>query len=68
MMSNSFMALPVQDFKETIVKCIRDNQIIIIIGETGSGKTTQSKYIVMNSILFSKLWNVCVYISSPVFT
>ena len=33
--------LPVSQKKETIYEAIRDNQVVIIAGETGSGKTTQ---------------------------
>ncbi|GAA3529218.1 ATP-dependent RNA helicase HrpA [Zobellella aerophila] len=33
--------LPVSDKRETIKDAIRDNQVVIIAGETGSGKTTQ---------------------------
>ena len=34
-------SLPVSSRHEEIVKAIRENQVIIIAGETGSGKTTQ---------------------------
>ena len=34
-------ALPVSARKEDIAEAIRDNQVVIIAGETGSGKTTQ---------------------------
>ncbi len=34
-------ALPVSQRKEEIVKAIQENQVVIIAGETGSGKTTQ---------------------------
>ena len=34
-------ALPVYEFKQELEEKVRDNQIIIIEGETGSGKTTQ---------------------------
>ncbi|WP_257296498.1 ATP-dependent RNA helicase HrpA [Endozoicomonas sp. YOMI1] len=34
-------ALPVIDRKEDIVRAIRDHQVVVIAGETGSGKTTQ---------------------------
>lgn len=34
-------SLPVSQKKETILEAIRDNQVVIIAGETGSGKTTQ---------------------------
>lgn len=33
--------LPVRGFAERIVTAVRDNPFTIIIGETGSGKTTQ---------------------------
>ena len=34
-------ALPVSQRREEIVKAIKENQVVIIAGETGSGKTTQ---------------------------
>lgn len=34
-------ALPVSEHAEDIIAAIRDNQIIVVAGETGSGKTTQ---------------------------
>ncbi len=34
-------ALPVYDFKDELIKQVRENQVIVIEGETGSGKTTQ---------------------------
>ena len=34
-------ALPVSQKKDEIIKAIKDNQVVIIAGETGSGKTTQ---------------------------
>ena len=34
-------ALPVTARKDDIAEAIRDNQVVIIAGETGSGKTTQ---------------------------
>src|SRR5690625_1966145 len=33
--------LPITDRREEIVRLIRENQVVIIAGETGSGKTTQ---------------------------
>ncbi len=33
--------LPVFSVKEELMTVIRDNKIVIIVGETGSGKTTQ---------------------------
>ena len=33
--------LPVFNVRDELMTVIRDNRIIIIVGETGSGKTTQ---------------------------
>ncbi|EJT72221.1 hypothetical protein GGTG_09087 [Gaeumannomyces tritici R3-111a-1] len=34
-------SLPVYAFRDQLVKAVRENQIMIVVGETGSGKTTQ---------------------------
>ena len=34
-------SLPIFKLKDELVKAVNDNQILIVIGETGSGKTTQ---------------------------
>lgn len=34
-------SLPIYKLREDLVKAVTDNQILIVIGETGSGKTTQ---------------------------
>ncbi|XP_056313163.1 3'-5' RNA helicase YTHDC2 [Danio aesculapii] len=34
-------ALPVYELQEQIVQTIRDQQVVLVLGETGSGKTTQ---------------------------
>ena len=33
--------LPVHPLKDDLLQAIKDNQVLIIVGETGSGKTTQ---------------------------
>jgi len=35
------VTLPVYEFKDQFQKCVRENQIVVLVGETGSGKTTQ---------------------------
>lgn len=37
----SYPDLPVSERRDEIMKAIKDNQVVIICGETGSGKTTQ---------------------------
>ncbi|CAL8099006.1 unnamed protein product [Orchesella dallaii] len=34
-------SLPIYKLKDELIKAVHDNQILIVIGETGSGKTTQ---------------------------
>jgi len=34
-------SLPIFEFKEALIKAIQNNRVLIVIGETGSGKTTQ---------------------------
>lgn len=34
-------SLPIFQLKEQLLKAVNDNQILVVIGETGSGKTTQ---------------------------
>ena len=33
--------LPISDYKNNLVKAVKENDFLIVIGETGSGKTTQ---------------------------
>lgn len=40
-------SLPIYSLKEPLVQAIQDNQYLVVIGETGSGKTTQmTQYMV----------------------
>ena len=34
-------SLPIYNFRTELVNAMHDNQILVVIGETGSGKTTQ---------------------------
>ncbi|KAK0667789.1 P-loop containing nucleoside triphosphate hydrolase protein [Cercophora samala] len=34
-------SLPVYAFRDQLIKAVRENQVLIVVGETGSGKTTQ---------------------------
>lgn len=37
--------LPVHDCRDELLQVIRENQVVVVVGETGSGKTTQVLYI-----------------------
>lgn len=40
-------SLPVYSVKEELIQMIRENQVVVVVGETGSGKTTQmTQYLV----------------------
>lgn len=40
-MDNERMSLPVYQFRDQFLKSVDENQVLIVVGETGSGKTTQ---------------------------
>ena len=46
--------LPVYEFKEALEKAVKDNQVVIVEGETGSGTAEIHVYVLFSSIL-SKL-------------
>ena len=48
-------SLPICKAREKILKAIRDNHVTILIGETGSGKTTQIPQYIVDSNFLSKL-------------
>ena len=41
-------SLPVSARREEISRALRDHQVVIVCGETGSGKTTQLPKIALN--------------------
>ena len=42
-------ALPIEIYKDEFLDAIRNHQILIIVGETGSGKTTQIPQYILNA-------------------
>ncbi|CBZ26426.1 putative RNA helicase [Leishmania mexicana MHOM/GT/2001/U1103] len=50
-MASSSPELPVTEARASIVRMIRKNQAVIVVGETGSGKTTQIPQYVWDDIL-----------------
>lgn len=43
------VGLPVYEHKESVIKTVRENQIVVLVGETGSGKTTQIPQFMVES-------------------
>lgn len=43
-------SLPVFEKQEEIVKIIKDHKVVLIVGETGSGKTTQVRFSEIKNI------------------
>lgn len=52
-------SLPVYGYREKILELIRDNQIVVLVGETGSGKTTQVPQY-LHEIGYTKLGKIGV--------
>ncbi|XP_064617044.1 LOW QUALITY PROTEIN: ATP-dependent RNA helicase A-like [Liolophura sinensis] len=52
-MMNERAKLPVFNTRETILKMIQENAVIIIRGETGCGKTTQVPQYILNDMILS---------------
>ena len=51
--------LPVSALKDTIISTIATNKVVIIAGETGSGKTTQVCIVNCDSCnIHLRFWNV----------
>jgi HrpA-like RNA helicase len=47
-------ALPIASYAETIAELVRKNQVVMITGETGCGKTTQVPQIIFDDYLAAK--------------
>ena len=43
--------LPVYEFKEALEKAVKDNQVVIVEGETGSGTTAMHINVLFSSLL-----------------
>lgn len=50
-------SLPVFEKQEEIIKIIKDNKVVLVVGETGSGKTTQVS-------LFNEIKKITVFIQN----
>ncbi len=53
-LEEDFDVLPIESFREEILSILEKNQLMILIGETGSGKTTQIPQFLLNSSYLNK--------------
>lgn len=47
-------SLPIRKYQKEIVDAVRDNVVTVVIGETGSGKTTQLSQMLLEDGLGGK--------------
>ena len=43
-------SLPIFKLRDQLVQAVHDNQVLVVIGETGSGKTTQVRTLQLNAL------------------
>jgi ABC-type multidrug transport system fused ATPase/permease subunit len=59
-------SLPIFQSKEEILHLINENQIILICGETGSGKTTQLPFYILENMILSKKGSIAnIIVTQP---
>ncbi|RXG73116.1 ATP-dependent RNA helicase DHX36, partial [Armadillidium vulgare] len=58
-MLNFRKRLPCYDKREEVVKLIRENQVVVLSGETGCGKTTQVAQYILDDIIREKNGSTC---------
>jgi ATP-dependent helicase HrpA len=51
--------LPIVEKRETIIEAVRENQVLVITGETGSGKSTQIPKMCLEAGLGRRKWIGC---------
>ncbi|XP_067646025.1 ATP-dependent DNA/RNA helicase DHX36 [Eurosta solidaginis] len=53
------MKLPTMQQNERILKAIKDNQILLIVGSTGCGKTTQIPQLILDDYIYNNHGSQC---------
>ena len=53
--------LPITERRDEILEAIRNNQVVVIAGETGSGKSTQLPKMCLESVSYTHLTLPTIY-------
>ncbi|KAG0045979.1 hypothetical protein BGZ83_008813 [Gryganskiella cystojenkinii] len=56
---DSRAALPITQYAEEITSKVRDNDVVVLVGQTGCGKTTQLPQIILEDYIKSRQGGVC---------
>ncbi|CAF3331421.1 unnamed protein product [Rotaria sp. Silwood1] len=56
--------LPITDYRQQILDTIEQNQIIVLVGETGSGKTTQAAQFILDDQILKNQGSLCRIVCS----
>ena len=51
------MNLPIFKYKQGIVDAVKDNQVVVVAGDTGCGKSTQVGVLILSE------WKICSLLS-----
>ena len=43
--------LPAHGFREKLVECVRENQVVVVTGQTGCGKSTQVPQFIFDAMI-----------------
>ena len=58
-------SLPIFKLRTELVQAIKESQVLVVVGDTGSGKTTQMTQVVWTDLVFVELI-VCACVSVPI--
>lgn len=58
--------LPIMEFKKEILDAIKDNQVVVISGDTGCGKTTQVPQFIFENAIRNGIGSLCnIIVTQP---
>ncbi|KAH0554070.1 ATP-dependent RNA helicase DHX30-like [Cotesia glomerata] len=63
---NNYCSLPILDFRKQIIEEVKNNQVLLIKGDTGCGKTTQVPQYIMDSFAgYGEATNCNIIVAEP---